>query len=110
MTILFDSRGESLTYGLPNLEGDHIATFDPPTALALVAEVRELRAKVERVGLFTSRCSSPSTSAQASASWRSAPNAAPVPAIGIRGPVRPRVRSGRKHEQHTSRDAYCAWK
>ena len=28
---------------------NHIATFDPPTALALVAEVRELRAKVERV-------------------------------------------------------------
>ena len=27
----------------------HIATFDPPTVLALVAEVRELRAKVERV-------------------------------------------------------------
>ena len=27
----------------------HIATFGPPTALALVAEVRELRAKVERV-------------------------------------------------------------
>ena len=27
----------------------HIAAFDPPTALALVAEVRELRAKVERV-------------------------------------------------------------
>lgn len=27
----------------------HIATFDPPTALALIAEVRELRATVERV-------------------------------------------------------------
>ena len=30
-------------------DATHIATFDPPTALALVAEVRELRAKVERV-------------------------------------------------------------
>lgn len=27
----------------------HIATFDPTTALALITEVRELRAKVERV-------------------------------------------------------------
>lgn len=30
-------------------DATHIAAFDPPTALALVAEVRELRAKVERV-------------------------------------------------------------
>ena len=30
-------------------EAIYIDTFDPPTALALVAEVRELRAKVERV-------------------------------------------------------------
>lgn len=30
-------------------EADHVAAFDPPNALALVAEVRELRAKVERV-------------------------------------------------------------
>ena len=30
-------------------DATHIATFDPPTALALVAEVRELRAKVEQV-------------------------------------------------------------
>ena len=30
-------------------DATHIATFDPPAALALVAEVRELRAKVERV-------------------------------------------------------------
>lgn len=30
-------------------EADHIATFDPPTALTLAAEVRELRAKVEQV-------------------------------------------------------------
>ena len=27
----------------------YIAAFDPPTVLALIAEVRELRAKVERV-------------------------------------------------------------
>ena len=33
-------------------DATHIATFDPPTALALVAEVRELRAKVERVRLL----------------------------------------------------------
>ena len=30
-------------------DATHIAAFDPPTALALVAEVRELRAKVEKV-------------------------------------------------------------
>ena len=30
-------------------DATHIAAFDPPAALALVAEVRELRAKVERV-------------------------------------------------------------
>ena len=30
----------------------YIAAFDPPTVLALIAEVRELRAKVERVRLL----------------------------------------------------------
>lgn len=32
-----------------DVDAAHIATFDPPTVLALIAEVRELRAKVERV-------------------------------------------------------------
>ena len=35
--------------GVSPRDARYIATFDPPTALALVAEVRELRAKVERV-------------------------------------------------------------
>ena len=35
--------------GFDKEDATHIVTFDPPTALALVAEVRELRAKVERV-------------------------------------------------------------
>ena len=30
-------------------DATHIAAFDPPAALALIAEVRELRAKVKRV-------------------------------------------------------------
>ena len=34
---------------LDRTDAEHIATMDPATTLALVAEVRELRAKVERV-------------------------------------------------------------
>lgn len=33
----------------------HIAAFDPPTALALIAEVREWRAKVERATTIARR-------------------------------------------------------
>ena len=52
-----DSNGESLFfgdaagYGLPisRAIAEHVAMMDPATTLALVAEVRELRAKVERV-------------------------------------------------------------
>ena len=34
---------------LDRTDAEHIATMDPATTLALIAEVRELRAKVERV-------------------------------------------------------------
>ena len=52
-----DSNGESLFfgdaagYGLPisRAIAEHVAMMDPATTLALVAEVREQRAKVERV-------------------------------------------------------------
>lgn len=44
-------RGGSSTIGGDHLAEDfeHVAMMDPSTTLALVAEVRELRAKVERV-------------------------------------------------------------
>ena len=37
---------------LDRTDAEHIAMMDPATTLALVAEVRELRAKVERVRLL----------------------------------------------------------
>lgn len=51
------SDGESLFFGdaaghalpISRAIAEHIAMMDPATTLALVAEVRELRAKVERV-------------------------------------------------------------
>lgn len=51
------SNGESLFFGdaagyalpISRAIAEHIAMMDPATTLALVAEVRELRAKVERV-------------------------------------------------------------
>jgi len=51
------SNGESLFFGdaagyalpISRAIAEHIATMDPATTLALVTEVRELRAKVERV-------------------------------------------------------------
>lgn len=39
--------GDAIVCWMP--DATHIATFDPPTVLALIAEVRELRAKVGRV-------------------------------------------------------------
>ena len=43
--------GDAAGYGLPisRAIAAHVAMMDPATTLALVAEVRELRAKVERV-------------------------------------------------------------
>ena len=43
--------GDAAGYGLPisYAIAEHVAMMDPATTLALVAEVRELRAKVERV-------------------------------------------------------------
>ena len=43
--------GDAAGYGLPlsRAIAEHVAMMDPATTLALVAEVRELRAKVERV-------------------------------------------------------------
>ena len=51
------SNGESLFFGdaagyalpISRAIAEHVAMMDPATTLALVAEVRELRAKVERV-------------------------------------------------------------
>ena len=46
--------GDAAGYGLPisRAIAEHIAMMDPATTLALVAEVRELRAKVGRVRLL----------------------------------------------------------
>ena len=56
-SILFDSRGESLTYGLPNLEGDHIAMMDPATTLALVARLREAEQMVRLLrDVYQAKC------------------------------------------------------
>lgn len=50
-----DDRGYAIPFanvggnGWGQDEATHISTYDPPTALALVAEVRRLRAEVERL-------------------------------------------------------------
>ena len=46
---IFDADGDYLLSEVSDAAGAHIATFDPPTVLALIAKLREAEAVIERV-------------------------------------------------------------
>lgn len=46
---IYEANGEHLISDVSDEAGSHIATFDPPTVLALIAKLREAEAVIEKL-------------------------------------------------------------
>ena len=52
---IFDADGDYLLSEVSDAAGAHIATFDPPTVVALIAKLREAEAVIERARGWTEK-------------------------------------------------------